>query len=70
MRRYPWIEKPQPLQYLVAHCVEDAAGCAHHFQYQLSQKGLTLTTSQISGALQRLKKLGVVSNRGGYWSMI
>ncbi|MEK2607718.1 hypothetical protein WLF18_01170 [Pseudomonas shirazensis] len=69
MKRYHWIETPQTIEYCVMHCVEDAPGCAHHFQYQLSTKGRIFTVKQISSALQRLKKDGLVSNRGSYWQL-
>lgn len=67
--RYPWINERQSLQYLVAHCVESAGGTALHFQYDLAKKGAIFTRGQVSAALQRLKRKGVVKCQGTYWSM-
>lgn len=67
--RYPWSDTPQTLEYLVAHCVETAGGTAFHFQYDLAKKGAICTRGQVSAALQRLKRKGVVNCQGTYWSM-
>ncbi|WP_281211779.1 hypothetical protein [Pseudomonas fulva] len=67
MKRYHWIDTPQTIEYCVMHCVEDAPGLAQHFQHQLSQKGRVFTVKQISAALQRLKRDGLVSNQGSFW---
>ncbi|WP_145256983.1 hypothetical protein [Pseudomonas sp. DE0157] len=69
MRRYHWIDTPQSIEYCVMYCVEDAPGFAQHFQHQLSKKGRDFTVKQISAALQRLKKDGLVSNKGSFWQM-
>lgn len=70
MRKYPWLDTPMTLDYMVLHCVEEAGGCAHHFTYQIwSEKSAPFTRQQVSGALQRLKKRGLTSNQGSYWSL-
>lgn len=70
MRKYPWLTEPMTLEYMVLHCVEDASGCAHHFTMQLfKQKGVPFTRSQVSGALRRAKKRGLVENVGTYWRL-
>lgn len=69
MRRFPWLDHPMSLDYMVMHCAEEAAGCVPHFKHQIErEKGAQFESKQISGALQRLKKKGFVQNRGGYWS--
>lgn len=66
--KYPWLQEPMTLEYMVLHCVEDAGGCVHHFTMQLfKQKGVPFTTRQVAGALQRAKKRGLVENVGSYW---
>lgn len=69
MSRYPWIKTPQTVQYCVMHCVSQAPGYASHFQYQLETMGRVFTIQQVSSALQRLKKAGLVENIGVFWQV-
>lgn len=70
MKRFPWLDTPMTLDYMVLHCVEEAGGCAHHFTYQIwSERSAPFTRQQVSSALQRLKKKGSVVNQGSYWSL-
>lgn len=70
MKRFPWLDTPMTLDYMVLHCVEEAGGCAHHFTYQIwSERSAPFTRKQVSSALQRLKKKGSVVNQGAYWSL-
>lgn len=69
-RRYPWPKGRGSLEYMVLHCVEDAAGCMQHFQWQIErQGGGVFSAKQVSGALQRLKAQGLVANKGSFWSV-
>jgi hypothetical protein len=68
--KYPWLDEPMTLEHIVLHCVEDAGGTLLHFQGQiLREKNVFLSSSKISGALQRAKRKGLCKNQGSYWSI-
>ena len=69
--KYPWLDTPMTLEYMVCHCVEDAPGLSHHFVMDLFLKrGLPFTKAHVRGALQRAKRKGLVKNQGSYWSIV
>lgn len=63
--KYKFIDQPQQtVEYYTLHALEHGCAQACHAEHYLGKLGKHFTRRQISAALQRLKRAGIVRNDG------
>jgi hypothetical protein len=65
--KYQLISPPQTVEYNVLHALETGQGQAHFAEKYLRKQGISYTTRQIYGAMQRLRKAGLIAKERGIW---
>jgi DNA-binding PadR family transcriptional regulator len=67
--KYP-LKNNQTIEYDVLHAMESGARQALWVESHLSKAGIKRTRKQIYGAMQRLRKDGVIEHKGGLWLIV